>query len=332
MLEIKPYWTDVPRELQQEIEGKLDSRIVKGDRVFGGFGPSATFRLYMEDGRTIFAKGAGKGSTPYNWEAVALEDQVYKNLRSIQPFSPTYFGSVKTSEWHLIFLEDLSDTIEVPPWTDELAKQAICGIADFHIKGQEEKAKVKMVDTEEFDTNWKVLKESEEERNFFLALFRDKREEAESWFHEVIDIVIEAEEQVFRSDQPWGLIHFDIRSDNLRIRNGKLVLFDWSLLCCGPLILDVTLFFPSVFGQGGPSAKVLLPEYKGILKRSGITFPKFCISAAAAFTAGFFAARAGKEPISLLPRLRENQRMQLGPALDWMVTCMNLSKPPCTKF
>ena len=76
MREIKPYWTDVPKKLQEEIENKLGSRIYKVERVFGGFGSSATFRLFVEDGRIIFAKGAGKGSTSVNWEGISMEEQL----------------------------------------------------------------------------------------------------------------------------------------------------------------------------------------------------------------------------------------------------------------
>lgn len=328
LLEKKPYWSDIPIALQQEIAEKLGSRIVRADRVFGGFGPSATFRLYLEDGRTFFAKGAGKGATPYNWEAVAIEEQVYENVVSIRPFAPKYFGSVQTSEWHLLFLEDVSGTIQVPPWNDALAKQVIAGIAAFHVKGQKEQEQVPMFDLRKYGQNWKILKENKNERNLFLALFKEKREEAEAWFDQVIELVIEAEEQVVRSDQPWGLIHLDLRSDNMRIRNEKLVLFDWSCLCQGPLMLDVSFFLPSVVAEGGPSAEVLLHEYRKIMRRNGVTFPEFCIAASAAYVAGFFAARAGKEAVPLLPRLRELQRRVLGPALDWMAICLQLPKPP----
>lgn len=84
------------------------------------------------------------------------------------------------------------------------------------------------------------------------------------------------------------------------------------------LHLEYSFFNPLRFKN---SAK----RFKGSQKNE-VTFPEFCISAAAALTAVFFAARAGKEPTSMLPRLRDLQRMQLGPALDWMVSCLNLPK------
>lgn len=318
--------------LQHEIEQMMGSRIVKADRVFGGFGPSATFRLYMEDGRTIFAKGAGKGSTSYNWESVSSEEYIYETVNCIKPFAPVYLGSMKTSEWHLIFLEDVSKDREVPPWTEKLAKQAMHGIANFHISGLDEREKATAIDITEYNENWKSLKENEAKRECFFALFGDKKSEAEFWFWEVIDQLMDAEDDVLASDQPWGLIHFDLRADNMRFRDGKLILFDWSLMCYGPLILDATFFFPSVKGQGGPTAKVLMREYQKVLKKINITFPHFCIDAAAAFTAGYFASRAGKDQKPLLPRIRELQRMQLGPALEWMTTRMNLPQSPCIKF
>lgn len=330
MLESKPDWSEVPKKLQQEIANKLGARVLKGEKVFGGFGPSATFRLYLEDGRTVFAKGAGKGSTPKNWKAISAEEYVYQKFRCIRPFSPDFLGSVKTLGWHLILLEDLKDATEVPPWTEKLAKQAVRGIAEFHIQGLAEKAK--KIDSKMDDKHWKRLKENLEERESFLSLFPSKREKAESWFYKVIDRVIAAEEHTFDPNQPWGLIHLDIRSDNLRLREGKLILFDWSYLCSGPLILDITFFMSSVVGEGGPSAEVLFPEYKEHLNHAGMKFPKYCIEAAAAYSAGFFAMRAGQKPIPLLPRLRELQRMLLGPALQWMCTTLNLPQPPSTNF
>jgi hypothetical protein len=319
LLENKPFWTDVPVQVQKEVERKLRSTISSAERV-------------LDNGRTIFVKGAGKGSTPVNWEAVSVEEEMYKTIQSISAFSPAYLGSVKTRDWHLVLLEDVSDAVEVPPWTKELAINAVQGIANFHVQGISEKEKVDSVLSKGYETSWRFLKENKAEREYFLTLFKDKRDKAESWFYEVIDTVIEAEEHVFDSEQPWGLIHFDIRSDNLRLRNGKIVLFDWALLCNGPLVLDIMLFFPSVLGEGGPSAEILFPEYKAIMEKNGIIFPDFTVLAAAAFTAGFFAARAGKEPIPILPRLRSNQRMQLGPALWWMTKIMNLPDPPCIDF
>jgi hypothetical protein len=314
--------------VRKEIEPVLGAPIRKGTRVFGGYGPSATFRLFLEDGRTVFAKGAGKGSNEVNWRVVPVEESAYRNIDAIRPFSPSYLGSVIASGWHLLLLEDLKDAAAVPPWTEQLAVQAVRDIAQFHLRGMKEPEKVDEINMKDFTDNWRTIRYDRDELDYFLGLFGNDRTEAEAWLNDSFDILIAAESELKRMDQPWGLIHSDIRSDNLRFRDGKLVLFDWALACRGPLMLDVIFFFPSIAGEGGPTAEHLLPVYKQVMLSKGVSFPSYAERAAAAATAGFFASRAGKPPIPALPRLRDIQRLQLGPALQWAAQILDLPEPP----
>ncbi|SHF08305.1 Phosphotransferase enzyme family protein [Seinonella peptonophila] len=328
MLEPKPNWSDIPRCVSREMESILGSVVKKTEIVYGGFGPSATFRLYLQDGRTIFVKGAGKGSTSVNWKGVKKEEILYQEVKAVQAFSPAYIGSVKQSDWHLLLLEDMGHAVEVPPWTEALARNAMEGVAQFHLLGLQEKAKLEKMDVATFAFQWRMLKETKAERELLFALFPGKRDEIITWFDHVIDHLIEAEERVFDINQPWGLIHCDLRSDNLRFLEQKLILFDWATTCMGPLMLDIAFFLPSIWGQSGPFPSILLTEYTGIMQNNGVVFSQSSIEAAAAFTAGFFAARAGKEPIDFLPRLRAIQYMQLGPALHWVADALGLPAPP----
>jgi hypothetical protein len=332
MREPKPYWRDVPPELRKQVAEKMASPIRRATRVFGGYGPSATFRLFLEDSRTIFAKGAGQGSIAENWRVLPLEEAVYRDVTAIVPISPRYFGSVSVDGWHLLLLEDLRNAKKVPSWSEALALQAIRDIAAFHVRGLSEAGKVGAIASKGVTDNWLNIKNSSDERNYFLGLFQENRNEAETWLDAVIDTLITIESELMRPDQPWGLIHNDIRSDNLRFRDGNLVLFDWALACRGPLIFDAGFFFPSIEGEGGPPAESLLPEYKKVMAANGIDFPVFAEQSAAVATAGFFASRAGKPPIPLLPRLRYIQRLQLGPALRWSSNLLGLPYPPTFNF
>ncbi|MCZ8516895.1 phosphotransferase [Paenibacillus filicis] len=332
MREPKPYWRDVPKELRKQVEEKMGSSIRRASRVFGGYGPTATFRFFLEDGRTIFAKGAGQGSIAENWRVLPLEEAAYRHVTAITPISPRYFGSVSVDGWHLLLLEDLRIAKKVPPWSEALALQAIRDLAAFHVQGLSEAGKVQAMAGKGFTDNWLNIKNNHDERTDFLGLFQDKRNEAEAWLDAVIDTLIPIEGELMRPDQPWGLIHKDVRSDNLRFRNGSLVLFDWASACRGPLIFDAGFFFPSIEGEGGPTAERLLPEYKRAMAARGIDFPSYAEQSVAAAAAGFFATRAGKPPIPLLPRLRSIQRLQLGPALRWSSTLLGLPKPPAINF
>ncbi|TVY09081.1 phosphotransferase [Paenibacillus cremeus] len=332
MREPKPYWRDVPLELRKQIEEKMVSSIRMATRVFGGYGPTATFRIFLEDGRTLIAKGAGQGSIAENWRVLPLEEAMYRDVTAINPISPRYFGSVSVDGWHLLLLEDLRNAKKVPPWSEAVALQAMRDIAAFHVRGLSEDGKVEAMAGKGVTDNWLNIKNNIDERNYFLGLFHENRNKAEAWLDAVIDTLIPIEGELMRPDQPWGLIHKDIRSDNLRFRNGNLVLFDWALACRGPLIFDVGFFFPSIEGEGGPIAERLLPEYKNEMASHGLEFPVFAEQSVAVATAGFFATRAGKPPIPLLPRLRYIQRLQLGPALRWSSNLLGLPTPPTLNF
>lgn len=328
MREPKPYWRDVPIELRKQVEEKVECSIRTATRVFGGYGPTATFRIFLEDGRTLFAKGAGQGSLAENWRVLPIEEAVYREVSAIAPISPRYYGSVSTQGWHLLLLEDLKDSKKVPPWTETLAFQAMRDLARFHVRGLSEADKVEGMTGRGVTENWLSIKKSSEERNYFLAMFHENREEAETWLDAAIDVLIPIEAELMRPDQPWGLIHKDIRSDNLRFREGSLVLFDWALACSGPLLFDIGFFLPSLEGEGGPPAERLLPIYKKEMADHGIVFPEYAERAVAICSAGFFATRAGKPPIPQLPRLRYIQWLQLGPALRWMSSLLGLPQPP----
>ncbi|TVY06561.1 phosphotransferase [Paenibacillus cremeus] len=328
MREQKPLWRNVPIEIREKLAVMAGSPICRGLRIYGGYGPSATFRLFLKDGRTVFAKGAGKGSTPENWRVIPLEQVAYQKIEAVASISPAYLGSVIDKDWYLLLLEDLKGSIKVPPWTLNLAVKAVRDIARFHLRGIKEASKVEMIKSKGFNDNWIKIRNDREELNHLLTLFPGHEGQAESWINNNINQLVDMEAELLRTDQPWGLIHSDIRSDNLRFRNGELILFDWALVCAGPLILDVIFFFPSIAGEGGPTAEQLMPEYMNVMASEGIAFPSFAEKAAAAATAGFFATRAGKPAIPALPRLRQIQRLQLGPALRWAAKTLNLPKPP----
>ena len=85
----------------------VGSPVRRAGPVWGGHGPSAMFRLFLEDGRTLLAKGAGAGSIPENWTALALEEAAYRDVGAVAGIAPGFLGSGATESWHLLLLEDL---------------------------------------------------------------------------------------------------------------------------------------------------------------------------------------------------------------------------------
>lgn len=89
-VEAKPPWSMVPPRVRDAVARLVGARVLRAARVYGGYAPSATFRLALEDGRTLFLKGTyplPQGS-PVKWSLEA-EEQIYRRLaRIVRPWAP----------------------------------------------------------------------------------------------------------------------------------------------------------------------------------------------------------------------------------------------------
>jgi Phosphotransferase enzyme family len=106
-----------------------------------------------------------------------------------------------------------------------------------------------------------------------------------------------------------ALLHLDLRSDNLCIREGAAVLVDWNHACTGNPAIDVVAWAPSLRLEGGPDPWDLVPDSGGL----------------AALIAGFFAARAGLPAPTTAPAVRVFQRRQVEVALPWAARELRLA-------
>src|SRR2546428_8949145 len=92
--EAKPPWSAVPRAVKAEVARILGSPVASAERMYGGYAPSATFRLLLPDGRRAVLQstyplpegGAG------GWGG-AGEERAYRAPRArIPPRAPAPFG------------------------------------------------------------------------------------------------------------------------------------------------------------------------------------------------------------------------------------------------
>lgn len=132
---------------------------------------------------------------------------------------------------------------------------------------------------------------------------------APSWLEEALPALLQASE-VARLDGT-ELLHFDVRSDNLCLRDGKALLFDWNLARVGNGDFDVAFWLPSLALEGGPSPWEALPDAGPL----------------AAAVAGFFSVRAGLPPPPTAPTVRDFQRAQAQVALAWTARELALPLP-----
>src|SRR5437773_59279 len=130
--EPKPPWRVVPSAVKAQVEDRLGAPVERALRVWGGYAPSPTFRLFLGNGRRVFFKGVNPTSNEHMHRALVAEERVYRELTPwIRPWAPQFLDSLQCADWHVLLLEDVAGT-RVPPWTSRRVQIAMYGYAAFH--------------------------------------------------------------------------------------------------------------------------------------------------------------------------------------------------------
>jgi hypothetical protein len=270
-----------------EVELAVGSRPVRWEPVYGGFGLNkAHWRCGLEDGRSVFVKVALEADAA---EWVRDEIRFYEAVRA--PFLPAFLGSHDDGVT-LLVLEDLSDAHWPPPWRAGDVDAVLAGLRDVAATQPSVGLLPRLEDQRARWNGWNDIAEDP-------APFLSTELASEDWLREALPVLREAGETCELAGE--SLVHLDVRSDNLCLRDGSTVLVDWNLACVGNPLLDVAFWLPSLTLEGGPQPRELLPDTQGLVS----------------LVAGYFASRAGLPVPPEAPRVREFQRAQAEVALPW---------------
>jgi hypothetical protein len=324
--EDKPTWSQVPLDVRAETEQLLGAKVRRATRRFGGYGPSATFHLSLADGRTAFFKGVyplpeGSG---VRW-ALDEEERVYLHLKEhITPWAPDYYGSLRLQGWHVMLIESVTGE-KIPPWTDSAARRATRSYAQFHA-GTVDKPLPGWLSREdhlEFAGFWRAIVTDEASLHRLTALCPTAklRRQAAHWVTSNAE-ELTAAEAALRHAKRFCLLHFDTRSDNVRLDGDLLRMFDWPWSAVGPPELDFGAFAQSVASEGGPDPEALMRWYAEVLP-----IDDRVLTASVVGLSGYFADRGSQPEMPELPRLRSVQRRQLKASLPWAAARLGLEPP-----
>jgi hypothetical protein len=255
----------------------------------------ARWSVELADGGRVFVKLA-LDDLATGW--LRDEHAVYSALDG--PFMPGLVG------WHddgptLLVLEDLSGAHWPPPWREgdvDVVLEALAAVAatppPAAIRPLEE--------LRDWLDGWAAVAEDPEP---FLATGLCSRE----WLDGALPRLREA----FAACELSGedLLHLDVRSDNLCLADGRVVLVDWNQARAGNALLDVVAWLPSLRLEGGPEPWELVSDSGGF----------------AALIAGFFAGRAGLPAPPTAPHVRPFQLAQAEVALPWAARELDLPPP-----
>jgi len=240
--------------------------------------------VQLLDGSFAFVKIAA------NEDAAAWvrdEHRIYVGVSG--SFLPRLLGWDDDGEAPTLAIEDLSGLRQPPPW-DQPAVDAVLGsLSDLAMSTPPRGTPpVAGMVGEEIQRCWTMIGE---EPTPFLAIGMCSA----TWLDEALPALDAAAQGA-----PFGgdlLLHMDVRSDNLFLRDGHAVLFDWNWACVGNPAFDIAAWLPSLHAEGGPAPEAILPDDQGF----------------AAALAGFFALHASMPAPAEFPGVRECSSRSCGP-------------------
>ena len=310
--------------MRREAERRLGSRVVRATRAYGGYAASATFRLALASGRRAFFK-AGYPPPPGS-AAIFPIDREDKRYRALAPVAgrwmPKQYGSFKKDAWHVLLMEDLGPAT-VPPWSPRTARLATRSYARFHRStlGVSLPRWLSRDQHGQFGGYWRRL-EKLGELDGAATLAGRRAEEAREWIDVALPVLVAHERRLARAPRPFALLHFDTRSDNIRLVGDRMVMFDWPFACVGPAEFDTVAFAQAI----GMESRIL-PDQVIAWYEELLPLRPDVIDASLAGIAGYFAHRAWQPPMPGLPRIRSIQRRQLKSCLAWCARRFGLAEP-----
>ena len=230
------------------------------------------------DGTQAFLKTGTIDPSP-GW--IRDEHRILTALGDV-PFGPRLLA-FEDGDAPLLVLEDLVPAYWPPPWRDGDVELVLATLAEvaattLHVPRVEDV----------HGNDWRLV---EADPQPFLSTGLRDAAWLERWLPELL------------RDPPIGgdaLLHCDVRSDNLCIRDGRCVLVDWNHARRGNAKYDIAFWAPSLALEHGP-----MPWTFGVDELAPVV-------------AGFFAANAGLPPPAGAPTVRAFQRAQAAVALDWV--------------
>ncbi len=324
-VEAKPPWSSVPPAVRAEVAARLGSPVRRAARIWGGYGPTPTFRLRLADGRGAFLKAVDPSSNEFMQASYAREVRIYRELGSvIARWAPTFYDAFEVEDWRVALLEDLGPQ-SVPPWTRSAARGVAQAIGNFHraTLGAALPAWLPQPPAylEREGNRWAAIVYTDGAQAI-AALAGRQRAAARRWFDAALPALEQAGRAFGAAPPPHVLMHGDIRSDNLRWTRGRLRLFDWPHAAVGPAEYDAAAFAQSVTVEGGPAPEAVMAWYgEHAPVRPAV------LDASVVAIAGFFADQAWRPEIPGLPRLRRFQRQQLAVTLAWAARRLRLPEP-----
>ena len=293
-------WPDLPEHLREAIEGTLGSAVTEAVGQRGGYGPSLEARCGLADGRRVFIKAVSPAQNPDSPGMMRREAKIATRLPAGAP-APELLHVLDDGEWIALIFEEVAGSLPATPWIPGELDRVIDAIRRLGELVPTAPLRTLAEHYGAMFTGWRTL------------AAEGPAAVGDDWCRERLDELVAAEARWEAATAGEGLIHGDIRSDNvLLLPDGRVVFVDWTSTCTGAGWFEVLAMLPSVELEGGGA-----PE--SVMTRAGLDDLDVdaVVPLVAAF-AGYFAERSRLPDPPGLPTLRPFQLAQGEVPIAWL--------------
>jgi aminoglycoside phosphotransferase (APT) family kinase protein len=265
----------------------------------GGQTAAARWLVTLPDAARAFVK---IGATLDTAAWIRDEHRVYAQLRG-RSFLPRMLGFHDDGERPALAIEDLSGARWPPPWEPEAVTAVLACLDEVHATPPPtDLPSIGQLGLELRGTWGRIAEAPTPLLDLGLC--------DASWLEAALPVLESATRRAVIDGD--ALLHMDVRSDNLCLRDGRAVLVDWNWACTGNPMFEIAGWLPSLHDEGGPPPQKILPSGAAEM---------------AALLAGYFCSHAGLPPIPGAPHVRHLQLRQARIALPWAARELGLPPP-----
>lgn len=332
--ESKPSFDMLPDDMRRKIENRLAGEIVAGETVYGSLSSSAGYVLEFDSGLKVFAKGSHPDEMSHGTQHIRTEIRAYEYLPVLKDVAPRLYSWVSDNDedgwtlglWQYIAQDTKADiAARIPDIIKSIARVHGAEVPEGAVPDARGHNYVgQFLDG---GKKWRRIEADAAIRAKFTALFEDAALAAE-WLARNLSALCALQQEASTRAFSEGLIHGDLRLDNILFVKDRSLLVDWPNACLAPRVFDLVMFFSHLESAGFGAAENFLPLYDAAagtdfaLSRSGE------IAAMAGAMSGYFADQAYRTVPDKLPRLRWMQKSLLCAQLRWLARMGRIESPP----
>jgi hypothetical protein len=291
----RPQWAALPDVVRRAVETLAGGPVVRAESQNSGFTPGFASRLWLADGRSVFAKAV---SHDHEWlvEAYRTEAAKLSVLPAAVPAPRLRSAStVPTAgpDWFILLLDDVDGVPPSRPWRLDEARRAL----------------------EAAHRTAEALTPAPAGRSW--ATIAAELDPVPDWSHARRRYRIGAAAEALSREglhrlTGSTLAHTDLRDDNVILgRDGRVWFCDWNFPTVGPRWLDAVTLAISMHGDG-LDADALLADSAAVPPDDPL------VSVFLSTLLGYFA-RVGQEPApNSSPYLRQHQNWYGDVVADWL--------------